>query len=203
MKTQIIMAALFLVLVGCTTTRDLWKQPTYKEKITGFYWADKENQLIGTGDKYAYATTVDEELKRAINLHQTIDMRMGLFDTELDRKNNFTTTLTLYTNKKEHELTKSELSMLNDAGFAAKRSVHGLSLTKSLIGTRYLLEGTPKKSSFEKPYVVKIKEPQTYAGTAGKMVATPFALTYDTFVVAPMVLMVLTVMAFDSYGAGD
>lgn len=202
MKIKLFLVIVALIVTGCTATRNLWQKPVYEEYLTGFYWADKENQLIATGKKFVYATTVDEQLKRAISLHEAIDMRLGLFNTEVDGSNNFKTTLTLYTNKREQDLTESELMKLADAGFTQKKNTHGLSLVKVLAGSRYILEGAPMKSNFDKPYAVKIKEPHTYAGVAKKMVATPFALTYDTFVVAPIVIFVLPIMAFDSYGAG-
>lgn len=200
MRKKILGMIFIFILAGCATTNDLWKKPIYVERLTGFYLADKKNKLIATGENFAYATTVDEELKKAINLHDEIDMRMGLFDFEVDKINNFKGRFALYTNMSQQDLTEEELGKLADAGFTQKAHTHGLSLIKYLSGNRYILEGELQEAIFEKPYKVRIKEPHAYSSAAKKMVATPFTLAFDTFVVNPTAIFILSVMAFDSYG---
>lgn len=177
-----------IFLTGCTM--GIWSKSYQYEHIDGFYVNKERGELLVSSSKNGYIFPIDRELADTLILSRRIVFEPSLEDFSIDRENNVTGGLSLAISEKG--LKKNVRSELGNLGFKPDKSGSRLTIERILQGKRYELEGQLPLRKLEQPISVRYTAPDSYAVVAGKIVATPAAITIDAAVTVPIVLYMWT-----------
>jgi len=168
-----------LLLISCTsTTKSLWENPTYKEKVSAFLITEDGEKLAILGEKYHYIFNLENALKDILVSKKRSQLKPVFYSFKIDKNNNISGKYTLnYTSKKQ-----DEIEAIKNLGFINK--VYGNRKTYifsgSIKGQRYIPnEDINAVNKFNKSYTIKVEEPPTFIANAGKTLATPVAVAVD------------------------
>ena len=176
---------LALVLTGCTSA--LWL-PEYKtERVNGFYVNVETNYLFVTTEDSAYVFAIESQFGEALLLSREVEFTPSFLDFKLDDKNQVTGTMILRLS--EAKPSQSLTDTLTSLGFSRPFSGTLLSLSQTMSGRRYTIEGELPLEKLQNEYGIRVEQPLTFTETAGKIVATPAAIIVDTALSAPAVVM--------------
>lgn len=187
---------IIFVLSGCTT--QLWKAHYENESINGFYVNPERLELIVSTKANGYIFKSDKSLIGALGLGERITFKPNFFNFVIDEKNKITGQLTLTAETKR--ISSNEAKELVDMGFSQYPHSNKLVFKKQLSGLRYELHGEIPLKKLENSIQIRIERPDTFTEKAQKIIATPAAIIFDTVIVLPPALLVVSIMAFDSYG---
>jgi len=171
---------LAFALTGCATPA-LWNPDFETEYVSGFYVNPERNELLVSTRDISYVFPVDDETVTTILLSQQVAFRLDIGDFYIDEEGNASGSFYLYHEAKTAEPLRSQLA---DLGFVDKPA-GAMLFSKEISGRRYQLEGELPLEKLDEEYPVRVAYPDTGLEIAGKMLATPVAVAYDTYVVVP------------------
>lgn len=167
------------ILMSCTgTTKSLWKNPIYKEKISTFLITDDGKKLAVIGSKYHYIFQLETNLKNILlsKNKKLLKAHFGLF--KVNKNNNISGRYTIkYTGKNE-----KHINWLEKMGFESKiyRNRTTSTYSGSINGQRYTANKKINTiNKFNKPYTIRVEEPSSLVSNIGKTLATPIAVAAD------------------------
>lgn len=186
---------LAFLLAGCTTA--LWA-PDYEEvKVNGFYLNQENGDLVVTSVNSAYIFPSESRLGEALLLSRKANFYPMFDDFSISKENVVRGSVSLVFIGVNPDSEISE--KLTELGFKKDPVIDRLQLTEEVEGRRYLIEGSLPLEKLEKEYSVMVGRPTEAIETAGKIVATPVTIAYDSVVTVPAVFLMATVMAFGSH----
>jgi hypothetical protein len=168
---------ILIFLSGCTS--QLWKTPGYHEKVTGFFGVKGKDLLIVTGQKYSYVFEASQQFKDVLTVSRTTEFDSRFKNFKLDKDNNITGSLSLVAYK------PTNINKLTELGFVQTK-YDSMKIEFELIGKRYIVEGSFPFEKLEDNHFVLVETPESGVAKAGKIVATPAAVTIDAMAVIPM-----------------
>ncbi|MCO1336368.1 hypothetical protein MO867_18710 [Microbulbifer sp. OS29] len=187
---------LSLFVSGCTTA--MWETEYEKVEIEGFYVNPKTNDLIVASGDTAYIFPVEKSFANALNLTRKTAFHAFFQDFSVNKMGQVTGVVTLnfiqpnpYT---QPAPSQSMLAELDALGFRDDDMPNSLRLSSSLNGKMYTIEGELPLEKLENKYVVWVAQPRTLIEKAGKLVATPVTVAYDTVVAIPSNLLLITAL---------
>ena len=181
MKTTSIIVLSF-VLISCTsTTKSLWKDPTYKEKIASFLITNDGKKLAIIGNKYHYIFELENSLRTILLSNKRNQLKPLFYSFNVDKNNSISGKYILkFSTKKQ-----SDIKEIKELGFKNKTYSNGrknstYTFSGSINGRRYSTnKNINAHYKFNKPYTITVKEPPTFIGNVGKTLATPIAVAAD------------------------
>ncbi|MBF4247070.1 hypothetical protein EA004_18955 [Vibrio anguillarum] len=179
-------------LSGCSMALDEMTS-SYEEAVTGFYLVKGKNEVFIQGKKYNYLFTVSEKLYGALTLNSGANLQVNFSDFSIDEENTISGSVELYI--KREGLLESNVKIIENLGF----KTHPLypegsfELNENVIGTVYKSDKSAPLSNTNKEHLVLIKVPDSAFLKTSKLVAAPFAITFDVLVVLPVYVVILYV----------
>ncbi|MCL7931569.1 hypothetical protein [Halomonas llamarensis] len=184
-----ILMILCVFLVGCTS--HLWKPETQKVMaVNGFYVNQETNGLVVTSSSDAYLFPSQERLGQALMLSRDVEFIPEFNNFALSRSNVVTGTVVLTLD--EENPSDELVNQLSALGFEKNSETNRLVSVHKIRGERYTIQGELPLEKLENDYKIRISQPRGVVDTARKVVATPFAITFDaalTAVVFPVVVL--------------
>ena len=199
MKTLPFLLASLLLISCSSTTKSLWENSTYKEKVSTFLITKDGEKLAIIGDKYHYIFKLESSLKNILLSKKRNQIKPLFYSFKVDDNNNVSGGYSLkYNNKNRNDNAEIEnLGFKNKTYKNRKNSIY--SFTGSINGQRYTTNKDINANyKFNKPYIIKVEEPSTFLGNIGKILATPIAVAADGvktiagIVLIPIAAIVLT-----------
>jgi len=185
-----------IILYGCTT-KAMWEPEYRSEQIDGFYYNNDRKELLVSTRSSGYIFQVDQKFGEVLALSRRITFKPMFDKFILDRENSVTgtVTLTLY----DKNINNQDINKLKSLGFKSGYA-NKLKMVRQLQGSRYKIDGKLPFERLEKTLTVKIVVPDSYTKVAGKIIASPVAITLDVagyIVVIPIIayMMVITEVA--------
>ena len=181
---------IFLLLTSCTAA--LWSVPEYKDEyLNGFYVNSEMHSLFVTTEQRGYLFPISKDLEEILLLSRTISFRPEFSDFKVNRNHDVTGRLTLILT--EEKLSREKLSLLRQLGVRQDNS-RGKSIYFSILlqGSQYVIDGDLPLVKLENQYKISIEQPESFANTARKIIATPVAITIDAVVVLPATFVLAT-----------
>lgn len=183
-----VLIILCVFLTGCAS--HLWKpEPQRVVAVNGFYVNQETNDIVVTSSNDAYLFPSQGRLGQALMLSRDVEFIPAFNNFALSRSNVVTGTvvLTLAEENPSDEL----VNRLSALGFDEAPSTHRLQLSQEITGERYAIQGELPLEKLDNEYEVRISQPRGAVDTARKVVATPFAITFD----AALMAVTLPIMA--------
>lgn len=174
---------ILLLLTSCTAA--LWHGPSYKtEYLNGFYVNKDIHVVLASTEKQGYLFPISTEVEKILTLSRYISFQPTFNKFKVNHNHEVTGWLTL--KLFEDNLPKKDLDILLKLGFE-KKYLHdnNLYFDVRLKGKQYNLEGNLPLVKLENNYKVIVEQPESFSGTAGKIIATPIAIAFDAVVVLP------------------
>ncbi len=182
------------LLAGCTTA--LWA-PDYKEvRVNGFYLNQENSDLVITSVDSAYIFPSESRLGEALLLSRKASFYPVFDEFSISKENVVSGSVSLVFIGVNPDAEIAE--KLDELGFKEDPIINRLQLTEKIEGKRYLIEGALPLEKLEKEYTLMVAQPAEAIETAGKIVATPATIAYDSVVTVPAVFLMATVMALGS-----
>lgn len=181
-----VVIVLCIFLAGCTTK--LWEpKPERVVAVNGFYVNQETNDLVVTTRREAYLFPSQQRLGQALMLSREIEFLPEFSGFSLSSANVVTGSikLTLHEQNPSAEL----ISQLTALGFTKNSVTDSFQLIREIRGERYTIEGSLPLEKLENEYQVRMSMPRGPIDTAGRVIATPVAITFDvaaTAVVIPL-----------------
>ena len=170
-----------LLLISCTsTTKSLWENPTYKEKVSAFLITEDGEKLAILGEKYHYVFNLENALKDILVSKKRSQLKPVFYSFKIDKNNHISGKYILnYSSKKPDEIEAiKKLGFINRVYGNKKTSAYIFS--GSIKGQRYITnKDLNTVYEFNKSYTIKVEEPPTFIANAGKTLATPVAVAVD------------------------
>lgn len=185
---------IFLLLIaGCTTA--LWA-PSYEEQwVNGFYVNRDTGQLFVTTRTDAFLFPDEGDFGEALLLSREYTFYPTFGDFELTKENRVKGRVTL--SLIEPNPSQSLVTKLKELGFERTGGTNDLELSEVIEGKRYKVEGELPLEKLDKEYRIRVAQPSTFTETAGKIIATPAAITIDAVVTVPSVFLLVAIMSTD------
>lgn len=167
-------------IVSCTkATKALWSGHKYDERVGGFFITENADKLVVIGEQYHYVFKLDTGLRNILSSPKRKELKPKFRMFKVDDENRIKGSYTLfYTNRDD-----SADEWLITKGF--KKGGHHpggvvYRFNGKLEGVRYAAgKSVTSQIKFSKDYFVKVEQPSSMLGTAGKVIATPVAIAAD------------------------
>jgi len=170
-----------LLLTSCTsTTKSLWENPAYNEKISSFLITENGEKLAIIGKKYHYIFSLENNLKDILISKKRDQLKPVFYSFKADKNNNISGKYTLnYTNKNPDEIAEIKILGFTNRVYGDRKTSTYI-FSGALNGQRY----TPDKNinanyEFNRSYTIKVEEPSTLTGNTVKALVTPVAVATD------------------------
>ena len=195
MKKHHALLVMIFLIIGCTN--QVWA-PEYKEEnITGFYVVKQRHELFVAGKESGYIFPINQDFEEILILSRKINFTTYLTDFVLEKNNIISGKVTLMASEKN--ISAENVTMLYELGFKKSSIVNGILKYDLLLkGSRYNLDGALPIQKLEKPYPVRVAQPDSRLDVARKIVATPGAIVIDATVMLPSTLLLVLIMSTDS-----
>ncbi|PNI00288.1 hypothetical protein C1N32_21600 [Vibrio diazotrophicus] len=181
-----------LLLTGCT--RSLWEyNEKYYETLLGFYLVEGEHKVLAVGEKYSYMLELKPNMYDALKLSREVDFSLRLRKFSIDDDNRISGLVKLTT--QVSSISQENVSYLNTLGFQEGVSSSYISDEWQLHGERYLGSDSYPMVTLEKGVTVAIGYQGDKFDVAGRIIATPVTLAFDTLVLTPLMVGVVIVYA--------
>lgn len=169
-----------LLLIACGTTGNLWKNPTYKEKVGSFLITEDGEKLAIIGSEYHYIFKLDNKLKNILLSKKRELVRPQFYSFKVDGENNVSGKFKIYYSSKN----ENDGVWFKENGFKEINRRNGKVIryiySSSVSGKRYSTNDEINQSfDFNKPYIVQIEEPASVISNIGKILATPVTVAID------------------------
>lgn len=187
-----ILLVLCLFLPGCTAA--LWESEYAKEvSINGFYVNQETNDLVVTSMDTAYLFPSEVQLGQALMLSRDVEFSPTFKNFSLSKSNIVRGNITLVL--VEESPAPALIERLRALGFKEEPTTQRLQLSRNIQGKRYTIEGNLPLETLDRQYTIKVDQPSGPIETAGKVVATPVAITFDAVAILPSALLLATLMS--------
>ncbi len=171
-----VVIVLCIFLAGCTTK--LWEpKPERVMAVNGFYVNKETNDLVVTTRREAFLFPSQQQLGQALMLSREVEFLPEFSGFSLSSANVVTGSikLTLHEQNPSAEL----VSQLTALGFTKNPVTDSFQLIREIRGERYTIEGSLPLEKLENEYQVSMSIPRGPIDTAGRVIATPVAITFD------------------------
>jgi len=175
----VLMLSIFL-MNGCST-KQLWKQKPYREKLSSVLISQDKNYLVFIGRDYHYVFDAPKVLIHALstNVHDFIHAKIGTF--YLDKAGSISGTYTL---ELKNYIPKELQYEAMDLGYEVKESKSGITSFRyegQLKGKRYYAQDKMlgKAKRLKRTYFINIYDENDAQITPNKIILTPITLGLD------------------------
>lgn len=193
---KVFLIAFTFLMTSCSTL-GLWNyRDRYYEDIKGFYLVQGKYEVLALGSLYSYKFEIDQRLYDVFKTSKKIDFELEFDSFSVSYENNVDGRFSLSVDK--DNLSESEVNVLVSFGFEQKQfNKSKLELYVNISGVRYIGEGTPPITVFEKPYRVQVTLPDNNVMKTAKVVATPAVLVFDLYVMLPIYIGIVFVYSLN------
>lgn len=186
---------LALLLSACTAS--VWRPETTSDRVTGLHLNQDTQQLVVTTRNDAFVFPIEENFREAMALTRQHPFHPKFSDFQLDDQNNISGTVSLiYHGRSQNPVLLQRLAALGFRLLEGPQQYRQLDTRIS--GKRYLVEGELPLERLEREYFVRIAQPIGGSPQAGRIIATPAAITVDAVVTAPAAFLSFLVMSVGS-----
>lgn len=187
-----ILLVLCIFLPGCTAA--LWESQYSKEvNVNGFYVNQETNDIVVTSMDTAYLFPSEAQLGQALILSRDVEFSPAFKNFSLSKSNIVRGNITLVL--VEEKPTPALIERLRALGFEEEPTTQRFQLARNIQGKRYTIEGELPLETLDRQYTIKVDQPSGPIETAGKVVATPAAITFDAVAILPSALLLATLMS--------
>lgn len=177
---KLILLVSSLLLIACGTTGNLWKNPTYKEKMGSFLITEDGEKFAIIGSKYHYIFHLDNKLKNILMSKNRSLLRPSFYSFKVDDENNISGKFKIYySSKNENDGVWFKENGFKESTYRKSKVIRYI-YSGSVSGKRYSTNEEINQSfDFNKSYIVQIEEPASVISHIGKILATPVTVAVD------------------------
>ena len=179
-----------MLLSGCSATQYVWEDDYTNEHFIGYHVNEDAQQLTVQSDMYEYQFQISEPLVESLKLAQNSQHIVESIDIKGDKSLVWGT---VFLNSEGKYYSDDDIAILSEL---ENRPVayHSSRFNESIQGYELKEKSNLVFTPFERERKREVLEPDSPIEIAGQVIATPFAMAFDTVVIVGATIFFLPLM---------